>query len=149
MRFLLVDRLEPAETEILGVKLAAMSEDYFEWHFPGRPIVPGMLILEGAVQTAGWWIAAQSEFASWFLLDRVVDARYYAFGVPGHRIEMQVRPSGEPEDGRARFEVDCTVDGARSARLEFEGVRVPLAPLMDPDAAQQMYAQLCAHGGKA
>ena len=143
MRFLLVDRLDPSEDAMRGVKLAAMSEDYFEWHFPDRPIVPGVLILEAAVQSAGWWVAAQSDFASWFLLDRVHTARFYAFAVPGHRIDLQVRAKGDAsDDGRRHYEVDGTVDGKRSAMFEFEGAVVPLADLMDPDRARRTYQQL-------
>ncbi len=70
MRFLLVDRIDDVEKDrsIRGSKLAAMSEDYFEWHFPERPIVPGVLILEACAQLAGWLEAASSDFERWFLI---------------------------------------------------------------------------------
>ena len=145
MRFLLVDRLEPSDASMHGVKFASMSEDYFEWHFPERPVVPGNLILEAAVQTAGWWTAAQSDFTSWFLMDQVHSARYYAFAVPGHRIDMYVREKPQEGGGRHCYEVDCTVDGERSATLEFEGVRVALSHLMDPADARRSFAQLTSH----
>ena len=141
MRFLLVDRLELTEDGCRGVKLAAMSEDYFEWHFPGRPVVPGNLILEAAVQAAGWWTAARTDFETWLLLDRVESIRFYAFAVPGHTIEMNVRET-QAGDDRRLFEVDCTVDGTRSATLAFGCVPVPLATLMDPAHARRDFAQL-------
>lgn len=149
MRFLLVDRLNPSEDAMQGVKLAAMSEDYFEWHFPDRPIVPGVLILEAAVQSAGWWAASQTDFESWFLLDRVQTARFYAFAVPGHRIDLHVRAKDTDDVARRRYEVDCTVDGERSAMFEFEGALVPLSDLMDPAAARRTYGQLARIEGEA
>ena len=60
MRFLLLDRIEevvPGQS-VRGWKNASMTEDYFEWHFPERPIVPGVLVLESFVQLAGWAEAA-------------------------------------------------------------------------------------------
>ena len=136
MRFLLVDRLAPLAEGMRGHKLAAMSEDYFEWHFPGRPIVPGMLILEAAVQTAGWWVAQQTAFREWLLLQHVETARYYAFAVPGDAIQIDIRLH------HGTYEATCTLDGHRNALLAFRGARVPLADFMDPMDARRSYAQL-------
>lgn len=141
MRFLLVDRIQVTEDGCCGTKLASMSEDYFEWHFPGRPVVPGNLILEAAVQTAGWWTASRTDFQTWLLLDRVETARFYAFAVPGHTIEMHLRETSATE-GRRHFEVDCTVDGARSATLAFGCSEVELDALMDPADARRDFEQL-------
>ena len=55
MRFLLIDKItswEPGKSAS-AVKSIALSEDFFEEHFPGRPIMPGTLILEGMAQLAG------------------------------------------------------------------------------------------------
>jgi 3-hydroxyacyl-[acyl-carrier-protein] dehydratase len=53
--FLLVDRIlevEPGK-RIVGIKNVTYNEPYFPGHFPGRPIMPGVLILEAMAQTAG------------------------------------------------------------------------------------------------
>jgi len=53
--FLLVDRiveLEPGK-RIVGIKNVTYNEPYFPGHFPGRPIMPGVLIVEAMAQTAG------------------------------------------------------------------------------------------------
>ena len=50
--FLLVDRitaLDPGKT-ITGLKNVSMNEPYFQGHFPGEPVMPGVLILEGMAQ---------------------------------------------------------------------------------------------------
>lgn len=144
MRFLLVDRIEEVEPgrSIRGSKNAAMSEDYFEWHFPERPIVPGALILEAAVQLAGWLEAASSDFEHWFLLERVRSARYYDFAVPGDRIEIRIERLQGDDPASPVFRGESRVAGRRGATLEFEGRRVPLETLESREAARRTYAQL-------
>jgi 3-hydroxyacyl-[acyl-carrier-protein] dehydratase len=144
MRFLLVDGIADVEDDahIRGWKNAAMSEDYFTHHFPERPIVPGMLLLEACVQLAGWLEAASSDFRSWVLLETVRTARYDAFAVPGDRIDLHVERL-PCEDSERRVQVATTsVGGARGARLEFGARVVSLSDLMSPDTARRMYATL-------
>ncbi|HSO09625.1 MAG TPA: 3-hydroxyacyl-ACP dehydratase FabZ, partial [Desulfoprunum sp.] len=53
--FLLVDRIvsiDPGK-EIVGIKNVTINEPFFQGHFPGRPVYPGVLILEGMAQTGG------------------------------------------------------------------------------------------------
>jgi 3-hydroxyacyl-[acyl-carrier-protein] dehydratase len=53
--FLLIDRIleiEPGK-RIVGIKNVTFNEPYFPGHFPGRPIMPGVLIVEAMAQTAG------------------------------------------------------------------------------------------------
>jgi 3-hydroxyacyl-[acyl-carrier-protein] dehydratase len=144
MRFLLVDRIEELEPGVRarGWKNAAMSEDYFEWHFPERPIVPGMLILEAFAQLAGWLEAAGSDFQSWLLLDRVKAARYYAFASPGDRIDLELTCVASDEPGRRIFRGESRVGEERGAVVEFEGVIVPLADFESAERARQTYSAL-------
>jgi len=53
--FLLVDRIMEIETgkRIVGIKNVTYNEPFFPGHFPGRPIMPGVLIIEAMAQTAG------------------------------------------------------------------------------------------------
>lgn len=53
--FLLVDRIVEvdADNSAIGIKNVTVNEPYFVGHFPGRPIMPGVLIIEGMAQTAG------------------------------------------------------------------------------------------------
>jgi 3-hydroxyacyl-[acyl-carrier-protein] dehydratase len=52
---LLVDRVEDLilDTSITAIKAVSMNEQFFQGHFPGRPIMPGVLIVEALAQTAG------------------------------------------------------------------------------------------------
>lgn len=144
MRFLLVDRVESVEPDvrITGYKNAAMSEDYFEWHFPERPIVPGMLILESFVQLAGWLEAASSDFERWFLVDRVHSARYYAFATPGDRIDLELKAVPTDDPTRRRYEGESRVGERRSAVVAFEGVVVELERVEGAERARQAWSVL-------
>ncbi len=144
MRFLLVDRISDVapDTSIAGWKNAAMTEDYLEWHFPERPIVPGVLILEACVQLAGWLEASSSAFDQWFLLDRVRSARYYAFAVPGDRIDLSVERVATEDPARRAYKAESHVGGTRGAALEFEGRLVPLESLEAREAARRSWAIL-------
>lgn len=53
--FLLVDRIVELEMgkRIVGIKNVTINEPFFQGHFPGQPIMPGVLILEAMAQTAG------------------------------------------------------------------------------------------------
>lgn len=52
--FLLVDRIiEASEKRIVGIKNVTINEPFFEGHFPGQPIMPGVLIIEAMAQVGG------------------------------------------------------------------------------------------------
>lgn len=52
--FLLVDRvLEVSEDKIVAIKNVTINEPFFQGHFPGYPVMPGVLIMEALAQTAG------------------------------------------------------------------------------------------------
>ena len=60
MRFFLIDRITRWEVGTLaeGTKNVALSEDFFDDHFPRRPVMPGVLILEGLAQLSGLLLEA-------------------------------------------------------------------------------------------
>jgi 3-hydroxyacyl-[acyl-carrier-protein] dehydratase len=63
MRFFLIDRIIHWEIGVAGeaTKCVALSEDFFADHFPRRPVMPGVLILEGIAQLSGLLLEATLE----------------------------------------------------------------------------------------
>ncbi len=143
MRYLLVDRIEEAGAEhIRGWKNVAMSEDYLEWHFPEKPIMPGVLVLEALSQLAGWMEASSSSFERWVLLDRVRSARYYRFAVPGDRVALSVDRVESEDENRRTYRAQATVNGERAAVVEFEAQVVALEDLESRDTMRRSFDAL-------
>jgi 3-hydroxyacyl-[acyl-carrier-protein] dehydratase len=62
--FLLVDRIldmNKEEGKIIGLKNVTVNEEFFNGHFPGHPIMPGVLIIEGIAQCLGVLVMDQEE----------------------------------------------------------------------------------------
>src|SRR5215472_5370508 len=96
MRFSLIDRIisiEPGKS-IKAVKNLTLAEEYLADHFPGFPVMPGVLMLETLVQAGGWLIRHSEDFKhSAVLLKEVRAIRYNNFVSPGNTlcVEMTVR----------------------------------------------------------
>ena len=149
MRFLLVDQILacPPAGPIRGVKNVAMSEDFLEFHFPGNPVMPGVLLLEAMAQLSGWCEAAASDFTRWFLLDQVRRSAWYGLVLPGDQVVLTVESLPDPADGRRAFRGLGEVGGRKRVVAEFEGAVVPLAELDDPVQLRQQFRRLCREGG--
>ena len=143
MRFTLIDAIEAVSLPdaITGAKVVAMSEDYLEHHFPEQPILPGMLILESAVQLVGWLEAERTSFNSWFLLESVRTAKYVHFVVPGDRLTLEATCT-ERTETTASYRVAGRLGDKRQCDLEFAGRLVSLDSLFDPAEARRDLAVL-------
>ena len=121
---LLVDRVlecEPGK-RILALKNVSVNEPYFPGHFPSRPIMPGVLILESmaqaavilAVRTLGTQVSENSVY----LYAGIDRARFKRPVVPGDRLEVEVIVLARK---RGLWKFDCTarVDGAVVSEAEI------------------------------
>jgi 3-hydroxyacyl-[acyl-carrier-protein] dehydratase len=112
--FLLVDRIveyEPSEKRIVGIKGITASEWYFQGHFPGLPVMPGVLQVEALAQTMAVYVAKQPGFGDRIGLFAGIDeVRFKRVVVPGDvlRLEVTMEKLGS-RFGRGRGR--ATVDG--------------------------------------
>ena len=125
--FVLLDRLvdlRPGEEAVATVCFQA-DDPVFGDHFPGRPIVPGVLLTEAMAQAAGWLVAATVRFTRWPLLVMIDHAKFGRFVKPGETLTVRARLVAQGTD---IFEAQCAVrvGEARvsSARLVLSHLRV-------------------------
>ena len=90
--FQLIDRivdLSLADRNISSVATVPTANPIFEGHFPGFPLMPGVLLIEAMAQTAGWLVLAKHEFKRMAILCAVRDARLRTFVTPGQQLSIK------------------------------------------------------------
>ena len=96
--FLLIDRvvhmeLEP-EKKLRAIKSVSMNEPFFQGHFPGNPVMPGVLIIEAMAQAAGMLAnldaSLQGKTGELYYLVKVDKAKFSRTVVPGDQLVLEV-----------------------------------------------------------
>jgi 3-hydroxyacyl-[acyl-carrier-protein] dehydratase len=122
--FLLVDRIveyDPAAKRIVGLKSVTATEWFFQGHFPGQPIMPGVLQVEALAQTMGIYVAQQPGFGDRLGLFAAIDeCRFKHIVTPGDQLRLEVMME-RLGSKFGRGHAIATVDGdiACEARLSF------------------------------
>ena len=117
--FLMIDRVEEvvAETSAVGIKSVSANEPHFIGHFPQRPIMPGVLIIEAMAQTAAVLVvatlgpSARGKIVYFMTIDQ---ARFRRPVVPGDRLRIEVTKQNR-RLGVWKFNGRATVDGSIAA----------------------------------
>ena len=116
----LVDRVTECEPGrlIRGLKAVTINEPYFQGHFPGYPVMPGVLILEALTQISGALAVesglATADGAPRVAFDGIEGCRFKRQVVPGDLLMLEsVWQAGAAGEGR--FEVRAFVDGELAA----------------------------------
>ena len=92
--FLLVDRIveyDPAAGRIVGLKAVSATEWFFQGHFPGLPVMPGVLQVEALAQTMAVYVAKQPGFGDRIgLFAGIEDCRFKRVVSPGDTLRLEV-----------------------------------------------------------
>ena len=109
--FLLVDRVVEPESNkrIRAIKNVTFNEPYFMGHFPGRPVMPGVLMLEALAQAAG--------LLAFDAMGQVPDENniYYFVGIDSARFKRPVEPGDQ-------LILEASIDRVRGGIWKFKGV---------------------------
>ena len=124
--FLLIDRVlemavEP-EKRLIGVKNISVNEPFFSGHFPGNPIMPGVLMIEAMAQAAGMLAHLDAEIdgkkGELYYLVKIDNARFTQVVVPGDQLTLDVIQK-RIKRRMGWYECQASVEGKRVASCEL------------------------------
>lgn len=121
MRFTLIDRIDELQpgVKLVAIKNLSLAEEYLADHFPGFPVMPGVLMLEAMTQASAWLIRAGEDFAhSVVTLREARNVKYANFVEPGRTLTVTAEVL-EHDARETKLKCSGTVDGgiAVAARL--------------------------------
>ena len=126
--FLLIDRIVDIDGDdsATGIKNVTMNEPHFQGHFPGHPVMPGVLIIEAMAQTAGAICikslgSGESALVYFMTID---NAKFRRPVVPGDRLLLHVKKI-KKRGNIWKFACDGTVDGTKVAEAEVSAMMMP------------------------
>ena len=124
MRFSLIDRITAIQAgeSVTAIKNLTLAEEYLADHFPGFPVMPGVLMVESLVQAGAWLMRYSEDFRySTVLLKQAKAIKFNSFLTPGK--SLLVEASVHKREGTAwTLKAAGTVDGVStvSARITLE-----------------------------
>jgi len=126
--FLMIDRIKDMKNDrsAVGIKNVTINEPYFEGHFKGRPVMPGVLIIEAMAQTAVALVANSGEIDptnKLAMFMSIEKARFRRPVIPGDRLEIpiQIVKVRKPV---WKFHGEAYVDGHLVAEADYAAMAV-------------------------
>ena len=132
MRFILIDsilELEPGRSTV-AVREIRREEDYFQDHFPGFPVVPGVLLTEMMAQTGGKCLDAERSPRGKAMLARIRSASFRKWVVPPATAHVHARIKSS-QKAFATAECHVEVEGAKVAEADLLFSFLPLDQLAE------------------
>lgn len=144
--FLLVDRiveLEPGK-RIVGIKNVTINEPWFVGHFPGYPIMPGVLIIEAMAQTGGVLVLSQmpDRESKLVLFAGIEEARFRRQVIPGDQLRLEL-------DVLALRNTICKMKGRAMVNGKLAAEAVVMCVIADRAAATPQPNQISQTTGDA
>jgi len=138
--FQMIDRILDLNTVEKTITVEAQvpkTSTVFEGHFPGYPIMPGVLLIESMAQTSGWLLVALMKFERMPFLAAVKEAKMRGFVAPGEHLTIEASLVHEGS-GYAITEAKVKVGGKlrSNATLTFSHI-----PFPNPDLRGHMDAE--------
>jgi 3-hydroxyacyl-[acyl-carrier-protein] dehydratase len=125
--FQMIDRITtldvPGRRIVISCQVPEQSP-VFEGHFPGYPILPGVLLIEVMAQTGGWLVLAANGFAKMAFLIQVEKAKMRSFVAPGQVLEAEAILLHEGS-GYAVVKASIVAEGKKVAEAEIRYGVVP------------------------
>jgi 3-hydroxyacyl-[acyl-carrier-protein] dehydratase len=142
MRFVLIDRIIDVQTgrcrlfgaekvsapgpSLVAIKNLSLAEEYLSDHFPGFPVMPGVLMLEALTQAGAWLIRDMEDFAhSIIILKKARTIKYESFVEPGRQLELRVELT-EYDSRECTFKGSGVIDGQEMVKGRFTLTRYNL-----------------------
>ena len=125
--FQMVDRIAELDPEARTVRADCVVPDaspVFEGHFPGHPLMPGVLLIETMAQTGGWLVLGMLRFQKMPFLVQVKEAKLRSFVTPGQALQAEARLVHDGS-GYAVVEASIRSSGKKVADAEITYRVVP------------------------
>jgi 3-hydroxymyristoyl/3-hydroxydecanoyl-(acyl carrier protein) dehydratase len=148
---LMLDRLQINGTSAVGLKAVSMDEEYFQGHFPGGPIMPGVLQVTAMAQVACTLLPPSAETDTFPVVKEISRLKFRKPVLPGDQMQIEVEQvENEPTSFKAKTIVDGQVAAqgiltlARECRTALEPAPTSLIPAIpefpgfDGDAAMDI-----------
>lgn len=141
MRYFLLDRVSAVDLErknISGIKCVTLSDPILHDHFPGHPVMPGALILEGVAQLAGCLLELifnrdPEVPVRRALLGQIDKMKFSSLSIPGDQLRYEAQIVSQIEEGaKVKVDVYCIEELRVSGFINFS-----MITMSDPRVTEQ------------